>query len=367
MLYETALASRKLVHRQNNKQLQKKKSNQYLTKQQQQHNHLPLFYLSNHRYGGCTTFTAHLLNSLDRKLVYCLTEVFENDSSDFGYGLQYQRKNLGFLSDLDKLFIADMYRNFHILDKLKDKEVTIVIHDPGELFKENIEYVKDWNVIVIRKSVKEFLKNNYGIEAKFLYHPFFQYEKPKDIFKNDNVAGDHRPNAISISRIDYNKNIDLMLKANKKTSNPIGMYGYVSGNNSLVSHLEKLDFYKYYHGAFEKSFSQVSDLLNKSKFMIDLSEIPDDGGGTQYTFLEAIYNRTAIILNRKWIESVDEKYRDFKEGYNCYAVSNDQELIDLLNKSKNIDTEKVVQNANKLMDRHIKVIEDWSNVIRLGK
>ena len=54
--------------------------------------------------------------------------------------------------------------------------------------------------------------------------------------------------------------------------------------------------------------------------MVDLSEIPEDGGGTQYTFLEAVYNNCAIVLNRKWIESVDKKYRDFKEGYNCYAV-----------------------------------------------
>ena len=39
--------------------------------------------------------------------------------------------------------------------------------------------------------------------------------------------------------------------------------------------------------------------------MVDLSQLPNDGGGTQYTFLEAIYNNSAIILNRKWIENIE--------------------------------------------------------------
>ena len=87
--------------------------------------------------------------------------------------------------------------------------------------------------------------------------------------------------------------------------------------------------------------------------MIDLSILPNDGGGTQYTFLDAIYHNCAIILNRQWIENVDREYRDFKEGENCYAVSNAEELKELLDDVKNIDTSKVVQNARKLLDRHI--------------
>jgi glycerol-3-phosphate dehydrogenase len=60
-----------------------------------------------------------------------------------------------------------------------------------------------------------------------------------------------------------------------------------------------------------------------------------------------------IILNRQWIENVDREYRDFKEGENCYAVSNAEELKELLDDVNNIDTSKVVQNARKLLDRHI--------------
>lgn len=87
--------------------------------------------------------------------------------------------------------------------------------------------------------------------------------------------------------------------------------------------------------------------------MVDLSFLPNDGGGTQYTFLDALYHNCAIILNRQWIENVDANYRDFKEGENCYAVSDAQELKELLDDAENIDTTKIVQNARKLLDRHI--------------
>jgi hypothetical protein len=54
--------------------------------------------------------------------------------------------------------------------------------------------------------------------------------------------------------------------------------------------------------------------------MIDLSFLPNDGGVTQYTFLDAIYHNCAIILNRQWIENVDREYRDFKEGEEITAM-----------------------------------------------
>jgi hypothetical protein len=143
---------------------------------------------------------------------------------------------------------------------------------------------------------------------------------------------------------------------------PIKIYG-LTNPEYVSSKLNKLNFNKYYQGIFKKSFSSISNILSKSKFMVDLSELPNDSGGTQYTFLEAIYNNSAIILNRKWIESIDKRYCDFKEDYNCYAVSNEQELVELINNSNNIYTTKIIQNAKKLMHRHINTAEEWKKVI----
>ncbi len=92
-------------------------------------NHLstvPIFYLSDYRYGGCTTFTAHLLCLLQKKHVFYLTQDFEKEKGNFGYGIRYQKKPLQFQDNVKKVFIADMYRNFHILQKLENKYATIV-------------------------------------------------------------------------------------------------------------------------------------------------------------------------------------------------------------------------------------------------
>ena len=62
------------------------------------------------------------------------------------------------------------------------------------------------------------------------------------------------------------------------------------------------DFSKYFCGMFGKSFSILSEIRVEAKFVVDLSILRHDGGGTQYTFLEAIHNNCALILHRKWIE-----------------------------------------------------------------
>jgi hypothetical protein len=120
------------------------------------------------------------------------------------------------------------------------------------------------------------------------------------------------------------------------------------------------DFNKYYCGLFDKSFSAISNLLAEVKFVVDLSVLKQDGGGTQYTFLEPIHNDCALVLHRKWIENVNPKYRDFKEGYNCFAVENEKELADLIRKDP--DTIKIVQNAKKLINRHINIKSEWSKL-----
>jgi glycosyltransferase involved in cell wall biosynthesis len=321
-------------------------------------------YLSNYMFGGCVNFTAHLLHSLRKKCVLILmrTRLKEPRRGDFGYNIYYEGIPMELFDSIKNPFITDMFKNFHLLQKLKRNDITIVIHDPGEIFKENEPYLKYWNIICIRRIFQKYLENIYNLNPKFLYHPFYPYP----IQRNDDNNLITKTEAVSISRIDYGKHLDIALNANKliklknnNNNNSIKIYGWV--NSKYVHHeLEREQFSQCYHGKFKKSFSAISKILSKAKFMVDLSVIQHDGGGTQYTFLEAIHNDTALIINRKWIEDVDPKYRDFKEGYNCYAVSNEKELAELIINSKNIDTTKIVHNAKKLMERHIKA--DWSSL-----
>ena len=87
-------------------------------------------------------------------------------------------------------------------------------------------------------------------------------------------------------------------------------------------------------------------ILKTPLFMIDLSVIANDGGGTQYTFLEAIYNDCVLILHNDWIK----KDKLFVDKYNCFGVSNEMELKDILIREYDIEyLEKIRKNARKIL------------------
>ena len=188
----------------------------------------------------------------------------------------------------------------------------------------------------------------YKFESQFLTHPFYQYEKNKPSMNNY---------AVSISRIDFDKNIDIILKYNnlvKCSDKEIKIFG--KENRLYVHHkLKDLNFHDYWHGSYPKNLPMTyttagieRDILKDCKFMVDLSTIKDDGGGTQYTFLEAIYNDCILILNREWID----KGNLFVENENCLAVKDEYELRDILLDMREYDRDKIVENARKILENH---------------
>jgi glycosyltransferase involved in cell wall biosynthesis len=244
------------------------------------------------------------------------------------------------------------------LNDESDSKNIMVIHDHRDMSEKVVPFIKNkWKLVSIRKTVAEYLSTKYSLESLFLYHPFYPYSVDSKTHKRKKAA-------VSISRISFEKNTDIIIKANNLLSRRedlIKLYGCAS---RMYVHLSlgryNGDFGKYYCGIFDKSFSAISNLLAGVKFVVDLSVLKQDGGGTQYTFLEAIHNDCALILHRKWIENVKPEYCDFKEGYNCFAVENEKELADLIRKDP--DTTKIVQNAKKLIDRHINIKSEWSKL-----
>ena len=103
-----------------------------------------------------------------------------------------------------------------------------------------------------------------------------------------------------------------------------------------------------YRGKFPKDFYSLSNILSGSKFVVDMSRIKDDGGGSQYTFLEAIDFDCALILHSDWVNSPNSI---FIAGENCYAVSNEDELVELLNSEP--DVTSIIHNAKELLDPHL--------------
>jgi hypothetical protein len=300
-------------------------------------------------YGGWVSFTAHMALKYNLKLFKLGTRTEGTDAEpklrDYGYGVQYQNRSPKDLPKGKILITAIDKTYYEYLDDMPTGTY-IVIHDPTEVTGKGKEPVlrnlSRFKVITIRESVKTFLKTTLNIKSRYILHPFYEYPYKK--LKNPSKA-------VSISRIDFDKHTDIILKANKKLDNPVDIYGAIN-RQYVFFKLNDLGFKKYYKGGFEKSFDELGKILEDAKYVVDMSVIKNDGGGSQYTFLEAIYERCALVINSRW---VDTQKTEFVDGKNCYVVGDEEELVSLLNKDPS--TSKVVKEAEKLLDPHVKV--DW--------
>jgi len=314
-------------------------------------------YMARPIYGGWVSFTAHLCLKYELPLfkIGSRTEGTDTDPKlrDYGYGVQYQNRAVDDLPKGKILITAIDKTYYEYLDKLPDGTF-IVIHDPTEVSGKGKEPVlrnlERFRVITIRESVKKFLKDNFNIKSRFILHPFYEYPFTK-------IKKPSR--AVSISRVDFDKHTDILLKANKLLDNPIDIYGAIN-RQYVFFQLNNLGFKKYYKGGFEKSFEELGKILEDAKYVVDMSVIKNDGGGSQYTFLEAIHEQCALVINSKWI---DNSKTDFVDGENCFVVRNEEELASLLDKDPN--TSRVVKGANKLLEPHIKV--NWLREVLLAK
>jgi hypothetical protein len=90
-----------------------------------------------------------------KKRLFHKTNGFGARIKDFGYGIYYHNVSVEVLDTIKNPFITNMFKNFHFLQKLKRNDITIVINGPTEISKENIPYLKYWNIICIRKTRRE--------------------------------------------------------------------------------------------------------------------------------------------------------------------------------------------------------------------
>jgi glycosyltransferase involved in cell wall biosynthesis len=308
-------------------------------------------------YGGWVSFTAHLALKYKFPLfkIGSRTEGTELQPKmrEYGYGVQYQNRAP---SDLPrgKLLITAIDKTYYeYLDKIPDGSY-IVIHDPTEVSGKGKEAVlrnlPRFRVVTIRESVKKFLKDQFNVKSRFIIHPFYEYPFKK-------VAAPDA--AVSISRVDFDKHTDIILKANKILKDPIDIYGAIN-RQYVFFKLNDLGFKRYYKGGFEKSFEELGKILEDAKYVVDMSVIKNDGGGSQYTFLEAMYERCALVINRKWIEG---SKTEFVDGKNCFVVGDEEELASLLNKDPSTAT--VVKGGLSLLEPHISV--NWVRELALAK
>jgi len=302
-------------------------------------------------YGGWITYTAHL--SLKNNIpIFKVGKRSEKSKRNFGYGTNYQLLKIEDICKKENLIITALDKHYYKYLHLFPKRTKLVIHDPTELkttkkspnplIVNNL--LQHFDIITIRETVQKYIKEQFNIDSEYCPHPFFHYDKG-NYESMDNFA-------ISISRIDYDKNTDIILKCNKLLDEDKQIKIFGAENRMYVHHkLKELDFQKYWKGKYPKTLPLLyddKDILSNCKYMIDLSTIKDDGGGTQYTFLEAIYNDCILILHNDWIN----KGTTFKNNVNCLSVKNKIELKDILNGEREYDKDMILKNARDILENH---------------
>lgn len=322
-----------------------------------------LLYLAKPTYGGWVSFTAHL--SLKENLpLYKIGNRTEKRKRPYGYNVEYQNIDVDTLDQLLEdggipVITAIDKNYYHVLDHIPDNSY-IVIHDPTEFNKSAKKTVLDnlarLNVITIRKTVHDLLLS-MGIQSQFVIHPYVP------MIKNTTPVFGIKSGAVSISRIDYDKNIDIIVQANTLIPEGLKVEMYGDPNERYIyQKLLPFDSFKkneptnsMYRGNFPKTFETLSTLLRPKMFVVDMSSISQDGGGTQYTFLEAIDAGCILILNSKWTSSPNSIW---KHNDNCLVASNHQELANILNNWSQFNLERIYKNSLKILSNATSV--SWS-------
>lgn len=306
-----------------------------------------LIYAATPAYGGWVTFTAHLFHCLrargEKVRLFKVGARTESRYREFGYGVRYQIISSKCAESLNNPIITAIDKAHYGVLAGPLRGCRLVIHDPTELSAVVVGELPAFKVITIRATVKAFLAERHGTHSKLMLHPFYRYSTHKEPAE--------KRGAVSVSRVDFDKHTDIILRANEliTTDEKIGIYGAV--NTMYVYHkLRGLSFDGWYRGRFEKSFYDVGRVLNRARWVVDMSAIKGDGSGTQYTFLEAIHHGCVLVLNRRWFETAGAT-GSLQPGKNCFTVSDHMELAALINDPRD-DLPCCVERSRLILNEH---------------
>jgi len=254
-----------------------------------------LLYLAEPKYGGWATFTAHLhrgiRNAGFNPVLIKHGNTSEKKTRNYGRKIRYQNLCANDIINLAKYnhcLITAVDKNHHELTaQLLALGTPLIIHDPTELKAGLIEHLNE-NTIVDRAANLKHLPN-----APYIPHPY----DPKHP-----TATEPKQHAVSISRVDFDKHTEIICEANTQLTNPISIYGAM---NRLYANFKLNTPYPNWQDNYKGTFDP-DDLWAGARIAanhihtVDMSIIKGDGGGTQYTFLEAIDAQSNLIIHTEW-------------------------------------------------------------------
>lgn len=293
-------------------------------------------------YSGAHTFTYHLARALEssgEQVRVLRTQHWKRPNVKEGvlfpgstlkvYDID-ANSAVGYTGGKTRSIIAFMLDEFADIGcELMREGAPIVIHDRRSYknFMDDILEIQP-RAACIRREVTEAAKTDKLENIQYIPHPYGRFKKG-DIKDND------VPQAWAhcLSRIGWEKHIDMLLTANlllPKDKKIMALGECYDRFAKMKLHGIDEDWEKH---LFRHKYGKPSSgflAASKCRYAVDLSVLgKHGGGGSQYTFLEAMDAGTPLIIHRDWIGENDTMV----EGYNCLAVEDAGELVDVLSES----------------------------------
>jgi hypothetical protein len=312
-----------------------------------------LYYLSPNTTGGWVTYTYHLARTLEAQghevRLFKVRPKTERTLRPFGYGLRYQNVSLsvavGQVEKNPSIIVAGAKNFRNETSTLYHNGAHLIVHDPTEL-KNLPELSGGERCAVIRKVALRALPR-----ATFIRHPYVRFGNEhtheKTVF------------AISTCRIDFDKRTHILLDANRllPDDKKITIRGF---ENRLYTRFKICPNYPEWVQSinhYDRTENAAYELLSEARIACDMSVIKGDGGGTQYSFLEAWDAGCHVIINEEWIHGghTDQygKYDDdMQDGENCTVVEDGETLAEHLMQMDDIESECIVEGGFRSLEKH---------------
>jgi hypothetical protein len=317
---------------------------------------IALFYARKDVGGGSTSFTVHLYRAMKMAGIDVTLYRFHDAASkprkprdlasyvDTPCHFVTPKEALAVVKSTASLLVAPEHskRLVHGVDlkRLMAEGMRIVLHDPNE-FKvfdhlDEKELVVD--PICIRPTMQRFFPN-----ATFIHHPYV-----REFTGHQGGDLEFRKAAATIARITFVKRPEILLDANRllDTANRIAFHGAENRLFTFVKFKEDYPEFKQGGHNLPMVWGASARAIKDYAMMIDMTHFPDDGGGSQYTFMEAWDAGAVVVVNRDWLRFPGEMV----EGVNCLAISSADELADLIRNRDQAGLETVAKTAGRSLD-----------------
>ncbi len=215
----------------------------------------------------------------------------------------------------------------------------VVVHDPNEFFhdghKGSFDHLEEMrrpgllnggiryqSIICIRPTMLSFFPS-----GRWIPHP---YVPEFGVWNGENMRD--RLAACSLARVTFVKRSEILLQANEVLdSDRIDLWG--RENRLYTYHKVKKQFPSFKQGNTGTPFERgiAARKASEYKLAIDMTYFPNDGGGSQYSFMEAWDGGAVNVIHKDWL-----RYRgEMKEGFNCLCVRDSDELAATVRATRN--------------------------------